>query len=328
MSARPHDSRAGEFDLIARFFAPLAGPGALGLTDDAALVTPAPGCALVLTTDTVIAGVHFREDDPPGAIAKKALRVNLSDLAAKGAKPLGFLQALTLARNVTDAWLESYAQGLGEDARGFAVPLLGGDTTSSPGPVTITITALGEVPQGAALLRSGARAGDRLYVSGTLGDAPLGLACLAGDLLLPKAERAALVERYLLPQPRLSAGQALRGLASAALDVSDGLAADAGHMAAASGVAVTIDRDAVPLSPAARKAVSSDPRLWERILAGGDDYEIVFAAPQSAQAAIARLAEDTGVPLSAIGRITAGTGVTVTAGGAPVTLSSTGYRHR
>lgn len=326
MSARPHDSGAGEFDLIARFFAPLAGPGALGLKDDAALMRPAPGCELVLTTDTVIAGVHFREGDPPGVIAKKALRVNLSDLAAKGARPLGFLHALTLNRNVTDAWLEDYARGLGEDARAFGAPLLGGDTTSSQGPVTITITALGEVPYGTALLRSGARAGDALYVSGTIGDAALGLACLTGDLLLPKTERSALVERYHLPQPRVNIGQALRGLASAAVDVSDGLVADTGHMASASGVAIILDRDAVPLSAAARKAVSSDPRLWEKILAGGDDYEIAFAAPESAE--IARVARDTGVPLTAIGRVTAGTGIGVTAGGAPVMLSSGGYRHR
>lgn len=310
-------ARSGEFDLIARFFAPLAGPGALGLKDDAALATPSPGCELVLTTDTVIAGVHFNADDPADLVAKKALRVNLSDLAAKGAVPLGFLHALTLNQGVTDAWLERYAQGLGQDAAEFAAPLLGGDTTSSPGPVTITITALGEVPSGQALLRSGAKAGDILYVTGTIGDAALGLASIKGDLLLPRAERTALIERYHLPQPRMAAGQALRGIAHAALDVSDGLVADAGHMAAASGVAIHIERDAVPLSAAARKAVTADPRLWEKILAGGDDYEILFAAPPEIPGAFA-----------AIGRVTAGAGVSVTAAGQPFPLTSTGYRHR
>lgn len=316
--ARPLESKVGEFDLIARFFAPLAGPGALGLKDDAALAKASPGCDLVLTTDTVIAGVHFNADDPAGLIARKALRVNLSDLAAKGAKPLGFLQALTLNKDVTDAWLESYAQGLGQDAAEFAAPLLGGDTTASPGPVTITITALGEVPTGAALLRSGAKAGDTVYVTGSIGDGALGLACVKGDLLLPRAERTALTERYHLPQPRLSAGQALRGRASAALDVSDGLVADAGHLAAASAVAIQIERDAVPLSAAARKAVTGDPRLWEKILGGGDDYEILFTAPgEIPQGAF-----------TAIGRVVAGAGVSVTAGGVPIALSSTGYRHR
>ncbi len=319
-------TRSGEFDLIARFFAPLAGPGALGLKDDAALLTPSAGCDLVVTSDTVIAGVHFHPDDPPDLIARKALRVNLSDLAAKGAKPVGFLHALTLNGDVTDAWLETYARGLGEDARAFAAPLLGGDTTASPGPVTITITALGEVPAGTALLRSGAAPGDVIYVTGTIGDGALGLACLAGDLLLPREERAALVERYHLPRPRGAAGIALRGVASAALDVSDGLAADLGHMAAASQVAIAIDRDAVPLSAAARKAVHKDPRFWEKILAGGDDYEIAFAAPPGAD--IAGVAAAAGIALTAIGAVAGGAGVTVTAGGAPLTLPSRGYRHR
>lgn len=319
-------ARSGEFDLIARYFAPLAGPGALGLKDDAALVTPSQGCELVVTSDTVIAGVHFRENDAPDLIAKKALRVNLSDLAAKGAKPVGFLHALTLNRATGDDWLEPYARGLGEDAREFAVPLLGGDTTVSPGPVTITITALGEVPAGTALLRSGARPGDILYVTGTIGDGALGLACLMGDLLLPRDDRAALTGRYHLPRPRAAAGIALRGIATAALDVSDGLVADAGHLAAASNAAIIIDRDAVPLSPAARKAVTGDPRLWERVLAGGDDYEIAFTAPAGAD--IAGIAANSGVALTAIGRVTAGAGVTVMADGAPLVLSSSGYRHR
>ena len=223
---------------------------------------------------------------------------------------------------IDDTWLELYARGLGQDAHAYGMPLLGGDTTMSHGPLTITITALGEVPAGEALLRSGARAGDVVYVTGTIGDSALGLACLKGDLLLPREDRAALVERYHLPRPRVDA--ALRGIANAALDVSDGLVADLGHMAAASQVAIVLDRDAVPLSQAARKAVTKDPRLWERVLAGGDDYEIAFAAPESAAARIV-----SGVPpITAIGRVGAGSGVTVTVNGTPLALSSTGYRHR
>lgn len=320
--------RLGEFELIARFFAPLAGPGALGLRDDAALVDVSPGYQLVLTNDTVIAGVHFRADDPPDLVARKALRVNLSDLAAKGARPLGFLQALTLNRDISDAWLESYARGLAQDVAEFGVPLMGGDTTASSGPLCVTITALGEAPKDGAILRSGARPGDLIYVSGSIGDGALGLACLTGELSAAQEHSAALIDRYHLPRPRLEVGRALRGIARAALDVSDGLAADLGHMAGASGVSVTIERDAVPLSAAARAAVAGSPALWAKILAGGDDYEIAFAAPEMRAADIARIARETGVPLTAIGTVAAGAGVTVTAAGKPFTLPSAGYRHR
>ena len=321
-------ARLGEFELIARFFAPLAGPGALGLRDDAALLDISPDSQLVLTNDTVIAGVHFRIDDPPDLVARKALRVNLSDLAAKGARPLGFLQALTLNTSITDAWLESYARGLAEDATAFHIPLVGGDTTTSAGPLCITITALGETPKDSAILRSGARAGDVVYVSGSIGDSALGLACLMGELNLPPEHAVALADRYHLPRPRVDVGWALRGIATAGLDISDGLVADLGHMADASRHCITIERDAVPLSVSARAAVATDPKLWEKILAGGDDYEIAFAAAEAHAAEIARIARETGVALTAIGRVTAGTGVSVTAGGRPLALSSTGYRHR
>ena len=317
-------ARLGEFELIARFFAPLAGRGALGLRDDAALFDVSPGCQLVVTADTVVAGVHFRADDPPDLVARKALRVNLSDLAAKGARPLGFLQALTLNDGIDDAWLERYAAGLAEDVAAFNIPLAGGDTTAGPGPLTITITALGEVPKGSAILRAGAKAGDVIHVSGAIGDSALGLSCLEGELDLPSEDAAALADRYHLPRPRLALGQALRGLASSALDISDGLVADLGHMASASGVDIVLDRDAVPLSAAARRAVQAHPDLWKKILAGGDDYEIAFALPHGAE--VPRIGD---VPLTAIGRVTAGTGcVTVTAAGKPFPLSAAGYRHR
>jgi thiamine-monophosphate kinase len=319
-------ARLGEFELIARFFAPLTNTAGLGLRDDVALFDVSPGCQLVVTADTVVAGVHFRFDGPPDLVARKALRVNLSDLAAKGARPIGFLQALTLNDSIDDAWLERYAAGLAEDVAAFGVPLAGGDTTAGAGPLTITITALGEVPHGNAILRSGARAGDVVYVSGTIGDSALGLVYLDGKLQVPREDATALADRYHVPQPRLALGQALRGIASAALDVSDGLVADLGHMASASGVGIVIDRDAVPLSAAARRAVEAQPALWETILTGGDDYEIAFAAPEIQSATIARM---TAAPVTAIGRVTAGDArVTVTADGKPFALRATGYRHR
>ena len=203
--------RPGEDDLIARYFAPLAGPAGLGLKDDAALLTPPPGRDLVLTTDALVAGVHFFADDPAGAIARKALRVNLSDLAAKGAAPLGFLLSLALPAGWTADWLEDFARGLGEDARAYDCPLLGGDTVKTPGPLTLSITALGSAPTGGMVARTGVRPGDRLYVSGTIGDAALGLRLRLGQgPLLSEARRLHLLDRYLLPRPRLALAPAMR----------------------------------------------------------------------------------------------------------------------
>ena len=330
MSRSPSSGRLGEFDLIARFFAPLSAkmPGAFGLRDDVALVDVSDGCQLVAKTDAIIAGVHFRPEDPPEDVARKALRVNLSDLAAKGARPLGFLQAIALNDSIDDAYLERYASGLAADVTQFAVPLLGGDTTAGPGPFTIAIAALGEVPRGTATLRSGAKPGDLLFVSGTIGDAALGLACLDGRLAPPAREHAMLTARYFLPQPRLGLGQALRGLASAGLDISDGLIADAGHLAAASAVAIEIDRDRIPLSDGARAAVLKDPEWWQSVLGGGDDYELLLAiSPGRAEEALAA-ASRTGAVLAQIGRLTAGTGVTVLAAGTPMNVVTPGYIHR
>lgn len=317
-------TRRGEFELIAALFQPLAkaAPGALGLTDDVALIDVRPGHQLVTTVDTLIAGVHFRADDPPDLIARKALRVNLSDLAAKGAKPIGFLHALALNTETTDAFLERYASGLAADVKEFGAPLLGGDTTSGPGPLSISITAFGEVKQGAAILRSGARAGDVLCVTGTIGDGALGLACLEKRLAMSDA----LIDRYLLPRPRLAVGAALAGVATACLDISDGLVADVGHICESSNVGALIDRDLIPLSPAARAVVEKDPGLWDLILGGGDDYELAFAVPPAAD--LPALAEQLGTGLTAIGTLNTGEGVRVTAQGKPVVIASGGYRHR
>ena len=325
--------RRGEFEIIAELFAPLArqAPGALGLTDDAAIIDVAPGRQLVVTTDTVIAGIHFRDGDPPDMVARKALRVNLSDLAAKGARPIGFLQALALNPSIDDGYLEKYAAGLAQDVETFAVPLLGGDTTSGPGPFSITITAFGEVEKGRVLLRSGGRRGDILCVSGTIGDGALGLACLNSALHLPAGLAEAVVARYRIPEPRLALGQALGNVASACLDISDGLAADFGHLCRTSGLAATIDCEKIPLSPAARAAVSLDGQWWDTILGGGDDYELAFAVPPEQLPALKVLSDALKVPLTPIGTLSDAEdsiGVKVLSGGVAMNISRPGYRHR
>lgn len=321
-------TRRGEFDLIAALFSPLAkdAPGALGLKDDVALIDVSPGHQLVTTVDTLIAGVHFRPGDPPDLIARKALRVNLSDVAAKGARPIGFLHALALNTHTTDTFLERYAAGLAADVQAFAVPLLGGDTTSGPGPLAITITAFGEVRTGAAVLRGGARVGDVLCVTGTIGDGALGLACLEGRVSLPAQDADALIDRYHLPRPRLGAMRAVD--ATACLDISDGLIADVGHICETSQVGAEIDRDLIPLSSAVRAAVESDPALWDLVLGGGDDYELAFTIPPAQAAHLPALAEQLGFALTLIGVIGAGGSVNVTAKGSPVQITRAGYRHR
>jgi thiamine-monophosphate kinase len=311
-----------EFGRIARFFAPLAAgyDGALGLSDDAALVRIRSGRELVVTTDALVAGVHFRREDPADLIARKALRVNLSDLAAMGAEPICYTLAAILPDRIDEAWLAAFARGLAADQAEFGIALAGGDSVRTPGPTTFSVTALGEVEAGRALRRSGARPGDCVYVSGTIGDGALGLAVLEGRV----ADDAAgtLAGRYLLPRPRLGLGRALGGTATAALDVSDGLVADLGHIASASGVRIVIEAERVPLSPAARAALAADPRLLASVLAGGDDYELAFTAPADLPMAVA------GVPVTAIGRVEAGSGVAVLdREGGQVTLPASGYRH-
>ncbi len=270
--------RYSEDELIARVFAPIAGPAALGLKDDAALIE-ASAEPIVATVDMLVAGVHFFADDPAAAIAKKALRVNLSDLAAKGAKPIGFLLSLALQSDWTNDWLAAFAAGLAEDARSYAAPLIGGDTTATPGPLTISITALGRAPR--FVPRLGAKPGDVVYVSGTIGDAALGLALrkdpALASRLSPRA-RAHLLDRYLLPRPRLDLAPLLCAHASAAMDVSDGLAGDLAKLCRVSGVGAVVDAPLVPLSEAAREAIALAPNLLETALTGGDDYEILFTA--------------------------------------------------
>src|SRR5919106_5481147 len=315
----------GEFAFIARHLRPLASaPGALGLVDDAALLDPRPGMQLVLTKDAMVAGVHFLKGDPPGRIAQKLLRVNLSDLAAMGAAPIGYLLALARPRALDDAWLGAFCDGLAGDNTAFGVSLLGGDTVSTPGPLTLSLTAIGEVPKGEALLRSGARAGDDIWVSGSLGDAALGLAVLQGKLAVAAPTRARLIERYRVPRPRLALGQALRDLAHGAIDISDGLIADLGHVLEASGVGAEVRADLLPLSEAAGHL----PGAQEAALSGGDDYELLFTAPQKRRAQIEALSRRLDLPLTRIGEIRAGSDLRIRdADGEIIEPTSKGWRH-
>jgi thiamine-monophosphate kinase len=326
---------SAEDRLIARHFRPLAThPGAFSLVDDAAVLTPPAGCDLVLKTDAIVGGVHFFPDDPPDTIAQKALRVNLSDLAAKGAQPAGFLLSLMLPQGVDDAWLEAFARGLKADADDYGCPLFGGDTDRTPGPVTISIAAFGTVPHGTMVRRAGAHVGDKILVSGTIGDAALGLALrldhgAAGRWKLGPGECEHLASRYLLPQPRNAAAEVLRRNATAAMDVSDGLVGDLAKLCAASGVGARIEAQRVPLSSAARMALAAEPSLIELILTGGDDYEIVAAAPASTTAELQAQANAAGVAFTAIGEIVeAGARVEFLGGdGKPLPFKKTSFSH-
>jgi len=324
--ATPH---LDEFARIARFFAPLAAPEALGLLDDVALIDGPPGEQYVLKTDAIVEGVHFLPDDPPAQVAQKLLRVNLSDLAGKGATPLGYLLTTALPASRDEAWLEAFAAGLAADQATYGIGLLGGDSVATPGPVTLSVAAVGRIAAGRAVLRRGARPGDRVYVSGTLGDAALGvIAAKGGDLGIAPAERAFLVDRFRLPQPRVALGPRLIGIATAMMDISDGLVADLGHICTVSDVAALVEAERLPLSSAARAALARDRSRLDLVLGGGDDYELLFTADAAAEPRLAGLARELGVPITAIGRIAAGQGVRVLNGaGGEITIKVRGYEH-
>ncbi|HEY0327545.1 MAG TPA: thiamine-phosphate kinase [Rhodopseudomonas sp.] len=322
---------SGEDDLIARYFKPLArDAGAFDLGDDCAVLTSSAD-DLVLTTDAIVEGVHFLPDDPPETIARKALRVNLSDLAAKGATPAGFLLTLAL-RSAEDAWLAPFAKALDADATAFGCPLLGGDTVSTPGPLMISVTAFGRVPAGGMVRRAGARPGDHVVVSGTIGDAALGLDILKGGPAAGAAfgeARVALVQRYREPQPRSALAQAVRDHASAAMDVSDGLAGDLAKLCAVSGVSAAIEAAAIPLSDAARAVLGAGAGRIEQLIACGDDYEILCTVPQARLPAFCADAGRAGVMVTTIGRITEGHAVPQfsDAQRRPIALSALSYSH-
>lgn len=308
-----------EFSLIERCFRPLAGPGALALSDDAAILHPPPGRDLVLSADAMVAGVHFLESDPPDLVARKLLRVNLSDLAAKGARPLGYLLTIAAPGATPDPWFETFAAGLAVDQRAFGLDLLGGDMTATAGPFSLSLTILGTVPEGEAVLRKGAEAGHAVFVSGTIGDAALGLDALQGRLVDPSDF---LIERYRLPRPRL--GLPLSGFAAAAMDISDGLVQDLGHLCRAGGVAAEIEAARVPLSDAARAA---GPDFFSRCLTGGDDYELLLAVPPASEERLqtARFA----VPFTRIGRFVPGPPEVrvIGADGKPIAFARPGWSH-
>ncbi|KZB73119.1 MULTISPECIES: thiamine-phosphate kinase [Thalassospira] len=320
-------ARSGEFELIARHFAPIAqsDPAALSLQDDAAVFSPPAGHEVVVTTDALVADVHFRSIDDPDLIAKKVLRVNLSDLAAMGAKPGGVVLSAGYNRDLSDEWVEQFAKGFGQDCKSFGVSLWGGDTVVTPGPTFFSLTAFGYVPAGRALRRDMAKPGDVLAVTGTLGDAALGLAVLNDEFPdLDKDLAAYLQDRYLLPKPRLdeSAVCAAANIRLAAMDVSDGLAGDCRKICAASNVGLVINRDAIPLSDAAKSIVDVDESQWERVLAGGDDYELLIAGSPDDIAAL-------GDMVTVIGGVTdeVGTVSLVGVDGKMAELADSGFDH-
>lgn len=325
------DTLPSEFALIARYFAPLSvgEKGAFGLGDDAAVLAPRPDTEFVITKDALVEGVHFLPDDRPDTVACKLLRVNLSDLAAKGATPRAYLLATALSPGIGRAWLDSFAAGLAADQRRFGVALIGGDTVATPGPLVLSCTAIGEIPRGAMLRRSGGRPGDILFVSGAIGDAALGLEVLRGNpRRLDAAAADYVADRYRLPEPRTTLGPMLAGVATAAIDVSDGLIADIGHVCDQSGVGAEILAARVPLSPVGLAVAGGDASFLSAAIGAGDDYEILFAVPPDERDAARAAGARAGVAVTEIGRLVAARGVRVLdPGGRPLDLSRTGYRH-
>ncbi|MEM8773212.1 MAG: thiamine-phosphate kinase [Pseudomonadota bacterium] len=322
-----------EFDIIREIFAPLSAKAAnaFGLQDDAALVSGGP---YVFTKDVLVAGVHFRAKDPLDLVARKLIRVNLSDLAAKGAKPIGYFLGCVWPTGTDRDAIELFARGLKEDQEEFGVALYGGDTTGhrlKSGPLTLSATFFGKPPRQALTLRSGAQAGDDLYVTGAIGDAGLGLKSLSKDEIFTTVDKASLSARYHLPTPRLSMGAAIAGLATAAIDVSDGLIADAGHLARASGLKVEIDAVSIPRSSAAGEWVARQQNRWKALsalAAFGDDYEILFSAPSTMRRSVTVAANAARTDVSRIGVVKKGEGVSLLdENGREIEIMSAGYDH-
>jgi thiamine-monophosphate kinase len=316
-----------EFGIIAEIFAPLAmAPFAFGLKDDAAAIPPPPGFDLVVTTDQIAEGTDFFKHDPPHTIAQKALRVNLSDLAAKGAGPKYYLLNIALPEGMTPEWLGEFAQGLKADQDRWGLSLIGGDTSRTEGPLSIAITAFGFVPAGRMVRRAGARPGDAVYVTGEIGMSAGGLALFKREKhALSEQDRDALVARYRVPEPPVDFGPALMGRASAAIDVSDGLVADLTHLARASGVAVTLEGDTLPI-PAFLKNWWGEGAI-ARAATSGDDYQIAFTADPAQEIGIRDFACQTDVSVTRIGTVAAGEGVTLLVNGQVAALPRPGFRH-
>ena len=322
---------SGEFETIQKLLTPLAHPEwARGLLDDVAVLPSRAGFDLVMTKDAIVEGVHFLPDDPLDTVAQKLLRVNLSDLASKGAEPFGYLLACHWSERCGWPEREAFAAGLAADQKTFGISLLGGDTVVTPGPASFSVTLLGWTPKGSTVGRSGARPGHAVFVTGQIGDGFLGLQAARGLLNLAPERMAALIDHYRRPVPQLAFGPVIRAMASASLDVSDGLIADLGHIAQASGVGLEIDLEPTPMSLAAQAWFETrvDPQAaLEQLATGGDDYEIAFTAPDGDEEALRREAERLHIRLTRIGSVTTGRGVTVRYGGQPVSLSKTGFTH-
>jgi thiamine-monophosphate kinase len=332
VTSDPRD-RPDEFETIARLLRPLAAgaPEARDLIDDVAVVPPSPGHDLIITQDALVEGVHFLPEDPLDLVAKKLLRVNLSDLAAKAAEPYGYLMSTAWSPRCGWPEREAFARGLAEDQARYGIRLFGGDTVSTPGPLTLSLTALGHAPHGRALSRRGAEPGHLVFVTGSIGDGWLGLMALRGELTaLEPARVEALASRYRLPEPRTALAKLLREHASASVDVSDGLVADLGHLAEASGVGLELDLERTPLSRAAKAWLEhrADPVPALTALAtGGDDYEIAFTAASHHAEALRHGAEALGLPIAAVGKVTDGEGIEVRFQGVEVPIERTGWRH-
>jgi thiamine-monophosphate kinase len=327
----PEVDVAGEFETIRRLFAPLAHPEwGRGLTDDVAVVPSRPGHDLVLTKDAIVEGVHFLTTDPLDTVARKLMRVNLSDLAAKGAEPFGYLLACHWSPRC--GWPErmTFCDGLRVDQKAFEVALLGGDTVATPGPASFSMTLLGWTPKGRTVGRAGARPGDLVFVTGAIGDGWLGLEAVQGKLSLDAERVAVLSDHYRMPMPRTDFALPIRDLATAAIDVSDGLIADLGHLAEAGQVRIEIDLETVPLSAAGQAWFDGrvdEQAALEKLVTGGDDYEIAFTATARDEAALRREAERRHLRLTRIGRVMAGQGVVARFGGQPIAFDRPGFTH-
>jgi len=295
----------------------------LGLTDDVALLRGRGADDLVLTTDTIVEGIDFFARDPADSVAKKALRVNLSDLAAKGATPVGYLLTLMLSRRTDLRWLRSFTKGLRADQRKFDIALFGGDLSGTRGPLSVSITALGSVPKGKAILRSGARPGDLVFVTGTIGDSGGGLAALK-----TRKREAILIRRYRVPEPPVAFGHELRGIASAAIDVSDGLLADLGHLADVSNVHIAVEVARIPTSAALRNVWGTGEVALARAATAGDDYEIAFTASPKKRACVLTAARQSRTRVTEIGVVKKGRGATLIGlKGRPLRVKKPGWQH-
>ncbi len=322
-------NKPSEFTLIAKYFAPLAGEGSFGLADDAAQFTPTKGHSLVVTQDSIAEGVHFFDYDPPATIARKAVRVNLSDLAAKGATPKTISIALGLGSNWTEGWVAEFADGIAADCQEFGITVSGGDTFATNAGTVISVTAIGEVPEGQYTSRLGAKDGDLVFVTGTIGDGGFGLAARQGKLSnINEDDFAWLIDRYLLPKPRMQAANLIRQYATASMDISDGLIADAEKLGIASRLSMNIKSEKVPVSKAVERLLTDESNFLETVLSGGDDYEILFTIAPEICALVERQAKELPFALTCIGEMRAGQGVRVfDSTGHILEVASKGYDH-